>query len=111
MSVESMLVRCVCFALASLLGVASAHGGQASSTAAPTIVANDNRRAAGASANGSLTLRLVAEQGTWQPEGPNARTLSVQAFREEAGTLSTWSVAARAQERTSAWRFGTRSSA
>jgi FtsP/CotA-like multicopper oxidase with cupredoxin domain len=77
-----------CLALVSLLGVASAHGGQASSSAERAIVANDNRRAAGTSANGSLTLQLVAEQGTWQPEGPNGRTLSMQAFREETGTLS-----------------------
>ena len=52
------------------------------------IRANDNRQAAGTLENGILTLRLVAEQGEWQPEGPNGRTLSVQAFREETGALT-----------------------
>jgi FtsP/CotA-like multicopper oxidase with cupredoxin domain len=59
-----------------------------SSAPSRKVEANDNRRAAGEFADGRLTLRLVAEQGVWQPEGPNGRTLSVQAFREEAGTLS-----------------------
>lgn len=84
-----MLVRlCVCVGMVLLIGVGSVQADQASSAADQTITANDNRHAAGASANGSLTLRLVAEQGTWQPEGPNGRTLSVQAFREETGALS-----------------------
>lgn len=55
---------------------------------ASRVLANDNRRASGTLADGILTLRLVAEQGAWQPEGPAGRTLSVQAFREEAGPLS-----------------------
>jgi FtsP/CotA-like multicopper oxidase with cupredoxin domain len=38
-------------------------------------------------AKGVLTLNLVAERGQWQPEGPDGRTLSVYAFREETGSL------------------------
>jgi FtsP/CotA-like multicopper oxidase with cupredoxin domain len=51
------------------------------------ISANDNRRPAGTLASNVLTLNLVAERGDWQPEGPNGRTLSVYAFREEGGSL------------------------
>ena len=53
-----------------------------------SVEANDNRRSAGTLAGGVLTLRLVAEQGEWRPEGPAGRTLTVQAFREESGSLT-----------------------
>jgi FtsP/CotA-like multicopper oxidase with cupredoxin domain len=51
------------------------------------IAANDNRKAAGIIENRILTIKLVAQLGNWQPEGPQGRTLTVQAFREEAGPL------------------------
>jgi FtsP/CotA-like multicopper oxidase with cupredoxin domain len=53
------------------------------------IVANDNRRPGGAMSGDTLRLRLVAEEGRWQPEGAAGRTLTVQAFREESGQLTT----------------------
>jgi len=51
------------------------------------ISTNDNRRSAGTLRNGVLIVNLIAERGDWQPEGPKGRTLSVYAFREEAGSL------------------------
>jgi FtsP/CotA-like multicopper oxidase with cupredoxin domain len=55
----------------------------------PLIAANDNRRAGGERTDNVLRLRLVADEGRWQPEGLNGRTLFVQAFREEGGELTT----------------------
>jgi manganese oxidase len=86
--VNNRVGRLIRLALATLPGVLIADAGQRSSAPLRTIEANDNRHAAGTFADGRLTLRLVAEQGEWRPEGPNGRTISVQAFREEAGTLS-----------------------
>lgn len=51
------------------------------------VGANDNRHAAGALTRSVLTLNLVAEQALWQPEGPNGQMLTIQAFREESGSL------------------------
>jgi FtsP/CotA-like multicopper oxidase with cupredoxin domain len=63
--------------------------GRPSAAAASALIqANDNRKPAGTLADRVLTLRLVAEQADWQPEGPSGRTLTVQAFREETGQLS-----------------------
>jgi FtsP/CotA-like multicopper oxidase with cupredoxin domain len=76
------------FAIASCLSVNAVGASQSktSATSASTLaVANDNRNAAGAFAKGTLTLRLVAEEARWQPEGPDGRTLTVQIFREETG--------------------------
>lgn len=74
-------------AIVALSGGLAADAGQIPSAPAPTIAANDNRVAAGTVTGGRLTIQLVAEQGEWRPEGPDGRTVSVQAFREEAGTL------------------------
>jgi FtsP/CotA-like multicopper oxidase with cupredoxin domain len=52
------------------------------------IAANDNRNPAGVAANGVVTIKLVAQLGDWQPEGPQGRTLRVQAFREEGRPLT-----------------------
>jgi manganese oxidase len=57
-------------------------------TSEPRILANDNRSPTGTLLDRVLTVRLVAEQGAWQPEGPGGRTFSVQAFREETGSPS-----------------------
>jgi FtsP/CotA-like multicopper oxidase with cupredoxin domain len=54
----------------------------------PLAAANDNRTPAGSLASGVLTLRLVAEQAHWRPEGATGRVLSIQAFREERGSLT-----------------------
>ena len=51
------------------------------------IAANDNRRPGGDLSGNVLRLRLVADEGRWQPEGPGGRSFLVQAFREERGAL------------------------
>jgi len=53
----------------------------------PDIEANDNRRPAGTLRNGVLTVALEARMGTWYPEGPNGKTLEVEAFSEPGGAL------------------------
>jgi FtsP/CotA-like multicopper oxidase with cupredoxin domain len=71
------------------VGSATAQTSQPVNAPGRTLIsANSNREAAGMLANGVLTLRLVAEQGDWQPEGPEGRTVSIRAFREESGALS-----------------------
>ena len=51
----------------------------------PMATANDNRDAAGVLKDGVLTLRLVAEEARWRPEGESAAdpTRTIQAFAEE----------------------------
>jgi hypothetical protein len=67
------------------------HAPHAASSPVGSVEAVDFRerqsKAAGTITNGVLTLNFVAERGQWQPEGPNGRTLSVYAFREENGSL------------------------
>jgi FtsP/CotA-like multicopper oxidase with cupredoxin domain len=53
----------------------------------PTIEINDNRRPAGALANGVLTLDLRAAEGLWRPEGPAGPALEIQAFGEAGSSL------------------------
>ncbi len=52
-------------------------------TKAPRAVANDNRVAAGTMTGGVLTVRLVARQAAWHPDGPSGCGLRVNAFAEE----------------------------
>lgn len=83
--------RVTAFMTATLLliaGHASAQVAPAPRPNAPPIAANDNRRSGGELSGNVLRLRLVVEEGRWQPEGPDGRTLLVQAFREEAGELT-----------------------
>ena len=49
----------------------------------PHIAVNDNRRPAGRLEGGVLTLRLVARDGTWYPEGEKGEGLPVAAWAEE----------------------------
>jgi manganese oxidase len=56
-------------------------------TAAEPVVANDNTRAAGALAHGTLTVSLRAAVGTWRPEGPDSPSLAIEAFGAEGGAL------------------------
>jgi len=53
--------------------------------AAPSAraVANDNRSAAGTVRDGVLTVRLVAHNVAWRPDGANGCALTVNAFSEE----------------------------
>jgi manganese oxidase len=58
----------------------------ATQQASEDIVLNDNREPAGELHGGVLTLRLVARNGTWHPEGP-ASNLAVAAWGEEGRPL------------------------
>src|SRR4029078_1832623 len=57
----------------------------ASAVSLPMATANDNREAAGVLKDGVLTLRLVAEEARWRPEGQSEAdpTRTIQAFAEE----------------------------
>jgi FtsP/CotA-like multicopper oxidase with cupredoxin domain len=50
---------------------------------APRVVANDNRRAAGALSRDTLRLALVATLGEWHPDGDAAPGVTIPAFAEE----------------------------
>src|SRR5688572_9062969 len=56
--------------------------------APPPIQSNDNARRAGWIDGGVLTVRLVAEMGTWLPNGPKGAAVSVAAFGEDGLALS-----------------------
>ena len=51
------------------------------------IVVNDNTRAAGVSDAGTVTVRLRAATGRWQPEGSAGPILTTEAFGEEGAPL------------------------
>ena len=68
----------------------SPHGAQPAAdcrlpSPAPSAAAepNDNRARAGALRDGVLTVRLVAREAAWRPDGPNGCGLAVHAFAEE----------------------------
>jgi manganese oxidase len=48
-------------------------------------VSHDNRQPAGAMADGTLDLRLVARPAAWRPEADDGPALAVEAFAEEGG--------------------------
>jgi manganese oxidase len=75
---------------AALVLIAETASAQAIPVPSPSalIAANDNRRAAGERSGNTLRLQLVVDTGRWQPEGPDGRTLWVQAFREEGRELT-----------------------
>jgi FtsP/CotA-like multicopper oxidase with cupredoxin domain len=52
---------------------------------APAVVPNDNRARAGVLRDGVLTLRLVAREAAWRPDGPAGCALTAHAFAEEGG--------------------------
>ena len=68
--------------------------------APPTIALNDNLKPAGQVESSVLTLRLVADMGTWHPNGPTGKALEVAAFGEEGGALSVPGPLIRATEGT-----------
>jgi FtsP/CotA-like multicopper oxidase with cupredoxin domain len=49
---------------------------------------NDNRKAAGASNGGAVTVELVAGLGDWFPDGKSYPAIRIQAFGEEGGPLT-----------------------
>jgi FtsP/CotA-like multicopper oxidase with cupredoxin domain len=53
-----------------------------------TIQPNDNARTAGHLESGVLTVQLVADMGTWHPNGPKGAPLPVAAFGEDGTGLS-----------------------
>ena len=59
-----------------------------SSGSMPQVAANDNRRPAGRLEGGTLKLSLRAARGSWQPEGPDGPRLSIEAFGEDASSLT-----------------------
>ena len=56
-------------------------------TELPTVLTNDNRRAAGAAEGNTLSLNLRAEEGLWRPEGDAGPALRIEAFGEEGNAL------------------------
>jgi len=60
----------------------------ASTPAARVVRPNDNTRPAGRLNGAELTLRLVADVGTWRPSGPAGAPVDVAAFGEDGGELS-----------------------
>ena len=55
---------------------------------ATAAVPNDNRTRAGVIRDGVLTLRLVARDAAWRPDGPAGCALTVRAFAEEGRSTS-----------------------
>ena len=53
----------------------------------PPVLPNDNRRAAGAVAGDTLSLKLRAAEGMWRPEGDAGPALRIEAFGEEGDAL------------------------
>ena len=77
------LLRALAFVSALGPGSPAADCDGVPATSAPRAVANDNRVAAGTLTGGVLTVRLVARQAAWHPDGPRGCGLRVNAFAEE----------------------------
>jgi manganese oxidase len=60
----------------------------AGGTGTTAILASENRHPAGTLRDGVLTVRLIAADGAWYPEGPGRVALEVEAFGEEGGPLT-----------------------
>ena len=86
MSVLRFLTKCLFLANAVLL--LSAVQALAATPDPEPVVANDNTRAAGTTADDVLTLRLRAAAGAWRPEGEAGPALQVEALGEEGAVLS-----------------------
>ncbi len=56
-------------------------------TELPPVLSNDNLRAAGAVADGTLQLSLRAAEGLWRPEGEAGPALRVEAFGADGDAL------------------------
>src|SRR5215207_9528581 len=88
-----ILPALLAFAAASALGAAAPAAAQAPAAVVAAalhpgddIALNDNRRPAGELRGGVLTLRLIAREGTWYPEGPESGR-PVAAWGEEGRPL------------------------
>ena len=87
MGVGSWAVR-LAAALASVLMVSSTAASDPASETLTPIVANDNTRPAGVADGGTVTIRLRAATGQWQPEALDGPALTIEAFGEEGGALA-----------------------
>jgi FtsP/CotA-like multicopper oxidase with cupredoxin domain len=72
---------------ASLLLSHSDAADAAQPSALPPVLANDNTSPAGIADGETVSIRLRAAVGRWQPEGPGGPALTVDAFGEEHGAL------------------------
>ena len=81
--------HCSTSVLAALPVLVLAGCGRSRTHEAPTtlIVANDNRVPAGVLKNDTLTIRLEARAGQWQPEGEKGRKLDAYAWAEEGKAM------------------------
>ncbi len=75
-------VSVLALALLTLVPLAASAAGEL-----PPVLPNDNRRAAGTNLDGTLTVKLRAAAGHWQPEGAAGPALRVEAFGEEGDAL------------------------
>ena len=80
-------------ALYAVLGTGALAGVIATRPATPiaggSIQPNDNRVTAGTLAEGTLTVRLEARIGHWEPDGPGGPTITTAAFAEVGRPLQT----------------------
>ena len=74
--------------------------GHVAAVSAEDIFPNHNQTPAGSLADGVLRLRLRASVGIWRPEGLAGRQLTVEAFGEEGGPLSSPAPLVRVREGT-----------
>ena len=82
------LITAVCAASAFHIGtVQSASAAQGKQPAAERILINDNSVAAGAAADGTLTIRLEARSGEWRPDADDALGVTVNALAVEGRAL------------------------
>ena len=85
MSRRTRIVRVA--VLGALTIAPSMAAADATGTDGPVVVANNNADRAGVTADRTVTVRLRAAKGRWQPEGPGRPTLTIDAFGEEGKPL------------------------
>ena len=78
--------------LISISIIALAHKSMAQTSGAPSaarvVSTNDNTRPAGRLDGDVLNVRLVADVGSWRPEGPQGAPIETAAFGEDGADLS-----------------------
>ena len=72
-----------------LVSLACGHTRLAAETSLEAVLANSNQAPAGRLQSGHLTIHLEAAMGAWAPEEDKGPALTVAAFREPTGPLST----------------------
>ena len=75
------------FLAPALIVLALAWAAPARAADPAAVQPNDNRRAAGRLAQGTLTLSLRAARGVWAPEGADGPTVTIDAFGEADAPL------------------------